>query len=173
MNPNKAIKRWLEACSTAFSKAKAYDYIYPDASTRPEVEYFTYKIMSMDDDDTIPENQNTRTGDTLNRKSSAQWKTEVQIDLHRSEDGMAELARCAMCAKDKNSNIQSIFRRSGVGFVECLGITNETIEQEDRPGLKENYHHRMRCVFNDRLTISFEEKNQVVDAVNIYMADWD
>lgn len=172
MNPNKAIRPWLEACSSVFGKAKAYDYTFPDAATRPEKEYFTYQIMRMDPPDELPEGRNSRTGDILNRKTSAQWETTVQIDLHMSQDGMAELARCAMVARSDNQNIKDMFHRAGVAFKEVVDITNETGIQEDQHGLKENYHHRMRCVFTDRLTISFEEANQVVDAVNISMADW-
>jgi hypothetical protein len=105
MNPNTVIKPWLEAVGSNFGNAKAYDYRLADADTRPQHEYFTYKIMSMDEDESLPERKYTRSDNLLHRKIANQWITTVRIDLHRSQNGMVELAKCCMVANDDNPNI--------------------------------------------------------------------
>ena len=169
MNPNTVIRPWLEACSTTFGHAKAYDYRLADADTRPQHEYFTYKIMFMEESDELPERKNKRTGNELHRRALGQWITTVMIDLHKSQNGMMELAQCCIAANDDNPNIKAIFEKDSCAYLDCLSIENLTPEENENSEteLKEKYHHRMLVRFYDNIYIQFDEQNEVVNEVNI------
>ncbi len=46
MNPHKTVKLWILACGKQYGIEKAFEYIWPDASSRPEIMYCTYQFVS-------------------------------------------------------------------------------------------------------------------------------
>jgi hypothetical protein len=178
VNPNKVIKPWLLIVGKQWGCTEAHDYRWSDAQTKQNVEYFTYKMTGMrpaDRTKSTPRwNKKDDEPNTLLRKSRSQWITTVQIDIHRSQDGMAELARVYTAAEDDNPNIMEIFNKHGVGLTgEEPTIQNLTEIQQDDSGLRENYHHRMIINLYENITIELEESNEVVDQINVTLGEWD
>lgn len=167
MNPHTVIRPWLIAVGSLTGIREAHEYRWSDASTRQNVEYFTYQVMSMLPEKTTPQNYHDSEGYTLKRISQESYITTVQIDLHRSENGMVELAQCAIAARDKNENIKAIFRTDSCDFRSCVKIENLTESQDDEFGLSENYHHRMIVEFYDNIRVEFSEENEIVEDIVI------
>jgi hypothetical protein len=175
MNPETVIRPWLRLVGHTWGNTEVHDYRWADASTKPQVEYFTYKIISMVPTGDRPTKHWTPKADntTLNRKSAKQWLTNVQIDLYRSQNGMAELAKCITAAQDDNPTIKKFFNDGGCALRDNEPIQNLTVEVADGEGLRENYHHRVIVRFYEQVSVSFEESNEVVQKVNITLGEWD
>ena len=58
----------------------------------------------------------------------------------------------------------------GCSLSEVLSIENLT--EDDSDDLREHYHMRMVCEFNDKTSISFTEINNVVETINVTLGDW-
>ena len=173
MNPDNVIKKWLRLVGSTWGNTLVCDYRLPDADTRPQVEYFVYRITKMEEGNEKPISDWGKTGTTLSRTSYKQWITTVQIDLHRSQNGMVELAKCITAAKDDNPNIKKIFDSGGVALLDSTDIKNLTEIVNDDEGLKENYHHQVIVRFYENVSISFEESNEVVQEINLTLGEWD
>ncbi len=172
MNPNKVIRPWLQTCGKQFGINEAFDYRWADASTRQQDMYFTYRIIRSVPAQDGTEKKNTKEVDntTLNRITWKQFITTVQVDLHRSQNGMEELAACVIAAHD-HPNIKKTMSENGCSFIGLSAIENLTADTDDE--LIEKYHHRMLVDLYDRVSIEFQESNEVVQTLNVTLGDWD
>ncbi|MCK5610775.1 hypothetical protein KAR91_53375 [Candidatus Pacearchaeota archaeon] len=175
MNPNTAIRPWLRLCGSTWGNTQVHEYRWPDKGTKAQVEYFTYRQIGMEPNGERPVQLWDKKADntTVIRKSSKLWIATYKINLYRSQNGMAELAKCITAAEDDNPTINKFFDDGGLQPFESGEFKNETVEVDDAPGLKENYHHSMIVKFYTNISISFEETNEVVQSVNITPGDWD
>jgi hypothetical protein len=175
MNPEKAIRPWLRLVGSTWGNTQVHEYRWPDASTRRQVEYFTWRQTGLTEAGERPIKlwDKKADGTTVLRKSSKLWIATFKINLYRSQNGMAELAKCITAAKDDNPTIKQFFNDGGMQLFDTEPVQNETVEVADQEGLKENYHHSVIVKFYTNISISFEEKNEVVQSVNVTLGEWD
>lgn len=160
------IRDWLVACGATFGCREVHHYRWPDADTRPEVPYLTYRATRLE-----PERSAIRGAKTSNlegeeehtvlSESHRQFRVNVQVDLYNSEFGIGWLAKCAV-ACEKEQAIKNIFRRSNVGFLDVSGIEDLTEEDDERI----YFHQRMMIVFRTVITHVHKNYNFKVDVVD-------
>jgi hypothetical protein len=172
MNPNTSIRPWLLAVGRQFGINQAHDYQWNDASTRPQEEYFTYRITGARPDQDGAVDQTSDAGNNIaNRSAWQRWVNTIQIDLYRSENGMAELAACIIAAQT-NESIQALFQRSACSFFR-ITENAKNLTEVDSDYRKEDLHHQITVEFYDHPSVSMEEVDAVVDEVIINLSDWD
>lgn len=171
MNPQTTIRPWLLACSVqgGIGAIDAHETSHPDASGKPEHIYFVYNVegakqptkhhpirsRSLPDPD----------GYDVVVSASQQWQTKVVIDLYNSQNGLSELAGCAVAAESsEDTDIQNVLRAGGIEFVAgSAEIENKTT----RDGTRFYYHHRMVCYFNTTEGFRHTKTNHRVDTLDL------
>jgi hypothetical protein len=161
------IRDWLVACGATFGCREVHHYRWPDASSRPEVPYLTYRAIRLVGDGPAVRGAKTSglVGEeehTVNSASNRQFLVQVRIDLYNSEFGMGWLAK-AITAAEKEQAIDDIFRNSNTGFKELVDIEDMTDEDDERI----YYHQRMIAIFWTVITHVHKNYNFKVDTVDI------
>jgi hypothetical protein len=171
MNPKNTIRPWLLACSIQgkIGATEAYETNAPDMSGKPEHIYFVYHV-SVAKQTTKHHPVRSRTlpdpeGYDVVVSASQQWQTKVIVDLYNSENGLSELAGCAVAAEsNEDVDIQKVLRSGGIEFVPgSAEVENKTT----RDGTRFYYHHRMVCYFNTVEGFRHTKTNHRVDTVNL------
>jgi hypothetical protein len=162
MNPDSTIRPWLLACSAQFGIRYAFDHHWPDAETRQREMYFVYKAINTTTDETLflRADSHTEGSNDITRKGCQEHKTIFEITLHNSQNGLYELAACAIGAKMIPA-IQNIFKSKQCAFHETLSINNESFVDNEEV----IYKHVMLCDFYERVELSITEVNAIVDDV--------
>lgn len=174
MNPNSTVRPWLLAVGKQFGIRQAHDFRWPDAKTRPDEMYFTYRLMRTfpvsvghhDLSSVITPPGKGVPGNDVNRSGSKPYHTVVQIDLYNSQDGLYELAAIEVAAH-ASPIIRQLFQSKGVAFFEAE-ITDETTFDDQRV----DYHHRMIATFEENVEVSITEINGQVDDIVLDL-NWD
>ncbi len=165
MNPHTTIRPWLLVCLKQFGCREVHDYRWPDADTRPENIYCTYRMVQSVPVSSTELDLTAEPGayDVTTRRVNA-FETTVQVDLYNSQDGLYELCACGVGA-----NVQKIkeFFEGTCRFKEVSSVTNES-EPDDEVW---NYHHRLICTFNEFVEISITEINAYVEQIDLTIDD--
>jgi hypothetical protein len=164
MDPNTTIKLWLLAVGDEYDIHQAHEYRWPDASTVPQVPYFTFRQVSarfLQDRGA----QNLSTVDaskTVTHRYSREAEQTYRIDLYRSEDGLMELMEAAIAA-EKMPSIMAIFEAGGCSFAGAINFTDETTFDDSEI----DYRHSMTCRFCVNPEFTKDETNGSVDQVDL------
>lgn len=164
MNPNETIKPWLLACGKSLGIREAHEYLWKDASTRPQEPYFVYRTLGTKPDPGLPVERRTLTAEEWDVviAGGRHWPIVVEIRLFRAENGMADLAACA-CAAGIDPDIISIFKRQGVEYKDCIKIDNVSTATATIT----NFEFVMFCVFHTWMGFTHTKFNHRVGSVNI------
>jgi len=171
MNPETSIRPWLLAVGKQFGINQAHEYQWNDASTRPQEMYFTFEIIASTPDQDGAQKTKTKTDHTAHVKYWQRWITTVQIDVFRSQNGMAELAALVIAAENFRS-VQNLFEKSGCSFFQVPDKA-ENMTVIDADSRREDLHHQIIVEFYDHPSVSLSEVNAVVDDFLITFNDWD
>ena len=152
------IKRWLVAVGRTFGCDQAHHVRWPDAKTRPEVPYFTYRVTNAAEDGPAVRGTKTSgiTGEdpyTCDEQTWKQYRITVRIDLYRSEFGLGWLLKAAAAA-EKEQAIKNIFHTSNIGWGRFISATDMTPDDDDE---RLDYHQRM--IVELRTTIVHTQRN--------------
>ncbi len=161
MNPDKTIREWLLVAGKQYGIIEAHDYRWADADTRQQSIYCTYQVMSSVQFHDGVLDDSSITGYTANRVAVQKWISTVQIDIHRSQDGMYELASLAVAAQG-NPEIRALFDDQ-CALIDVLSISNMSTAD----GEEITYHMRMLCRFEHDVIFELSEENAVVDDVDL------
>lgn len=166
MNPDKTLRPWLIACGQHTDKGgilEAHPYRWPDESARREVGYFTYRVVSAMPAQVGKQRNYSAVGDYDAVASARQiWKFTVEIDVHNSQDGMNELARCCIAAMD-DQDIINLLKTNGVAFKQVIQIVDLT---DFTSAERLHYQHRLTCEFNGWLEYSHSKTNERITAID-------
>jgi hypothetical protein len=172
MNPDTAIKPWLETVGRQFGIRRAYNFRHSDPSTGSQEPYFTYRILRA----TPKSAQPVRTNDVSDTDEYAvlwsgwrNYETVVRIRLFREINGVMILAKCADQAQICEP-IKRHFDKSSCAFRGILeDIEDETPDDIDLTSgdCLEFFRQRMDVIFNDTVSSVTKEKNGVVNDIDI------
>lgn len=128
--------------------------------------YFTYEIISTTSDESLylRDDSYTEGSNDITRKGCREHKTAVKITLYNSQNGIYELAACAIGAQ-MSPAIQNIFKAKQCAFHEVLSINSESFIDNE----KVLYKHVMLVDFYERIEISLTDVNGIVDDVLVNM----
>jgi hypothetical protein len=161
------IRKWLVACGATFGCTEVHPYRWPDADTRPEVPYMTYRVMRLLSDG-VAMNGGRTSGvpgeepHTVLSDSMEGFKANVRVELYNSEDGMGWLAKCGVAA-GKEQAVKNIFYKSNIGFLKILDIVDETTWDDERINYKQVLTIQLRTV----IVHEHKNYNALIDSVNI------
>lgn len=168
MNPDSAIRPWLIAAGQQYGIREAYNYRYPDHSTRPCEPYFTYRVLRSRPGERVAERTRTAEMYTAVWTGKRTMETIIRIRLYREVNGVEVLTQCANIAQVAEP-IKRHFLKSGCAFKEIY----EEIEDESPDEIsitdgdfKDQIVQRMDVVFTDDVWGSLKETNGVVETLD-------
>jgi hypothetical protein len=170
MNPDSAVRPWLLSVGKQFGINEAHNHRWADASTRPQVRYFTYKVLSSVPDNDTAFRDNKSDGYAAIWKQWKSHKTTVEIYLHRELNGVEILSQCALAAQCVEP-IKKHFNKSTCSFLKITddGITDETPGELDLSDscYTDKIKQKMTVVFNDTIGVEIRQENAVVETLDI------
>lgn len=169
MNPDTAIRPWLRACGRLFGVNEVHNYHWPDASTRQQEAFFTYRVLRASSGQDGVQTSEAASGYTSTITGWEAHQTVVRVDLYRSINGVQELAKCCVAARF-HEPIKAHFKNSGCAFSRQLTEIEDLTPEYDAltaGDITDQLHQRVDVLFNDNISVSFSETNNVVETVTI------
>lgn len=168
MNPKTTIKPWLLACSDqgGIGAVDAYETSAPEMSENVESIYFVFQVTGGVPTQHIPIERRSlpdSSGWDVEISGFQHWKMQVQVDLYNSQNGLSELAGCAVAA-EKDQEFTDLFKAHGLSF---MGGSAEVRNFTTRDETNFYYHHRMTCCFNTTEGFNHTKTNYRVSSINI------
>ena len=169
MNPDSAIRPWLLAVGAQFGIREAHNYIWADASTRPQEPYFTYRITKGRPTQKSINRDDEADGYTAKHRAWKNHETTVRIKIYREVNGIDILEKCAIAAQ-MDDRIKTHFKKSGCAFREV----SEDIEDESpdsdqltNSDYRDQIRQKMDVVFFDTILVEMSEENGIVETLVI------
>jgi hypothetical protein len=168
MNPKTTIKPWLLACSEqgGIGAVDAYETSAPEMSEELEDIYFVFQVTGGIPTRHTPMEKRSLPdpeGWDVEVSGTQFWKMQVQVDLFNSQNGLSELAGCAVAA-EKDQEFTDLFKAHGLSFV-AGSAEVQNLTTRDETGFY--HHHRMTCHFNTTQGFKHTKTNHRVSAINI------
>ena len=161
MNYENTIRPWVLACMGQFGVKEVHPYRWPDESTRQQEPYVTYTPLSTTPTQACVEDltADPSSGYDVAVRTVREHETRIQIDYYRSENGLYEIAACAVgTAQQKIINLL----KDECAFKTAESITDETTFDDHEI----KYHHRMVVVFREFIEITITDTNADVDQID-------
>lgn len=159
LNPDDFIRPWLIGCGHSLGVHEAHPYRWPDAATRYEVGYFTYRALSG-----VPVKERS---EIINEAKSGDydsiawymqaWIVQYQIDLYNLESGLYDLGGICAAAGKEQAYID-LFKRNGTAWHSAELI--EDLTNYDDAEIK--YHHKLICKFEMQMLHKHEARTNVI-----------
>lgn len=173
MNPKTTIWPWLMLCSKqgGIGAVEAFEIEAPDMSGKEEEIYFTFLVKKgkpFAEAGKAPRPARGKSlpdpaGYDVDVSGSQQWEYRVEIELHNSQNGLAELAGCAVAA-EVDQDLLNLFKGQSVSFVSGSA---EVENLSTRDGAREHHEHKMTCRFNAGAGFTHRKTNHRVETIDL------
>lgn len=155
------IKIWLSACGASFGVREVHMYRWPDAETRPEIQYMTITPVCLLPLGVPLRNTPEVAGYDVTTHSVQQVEVTLRIDLYNDNLGLPHLSWCTIAA-EKEQAIKNVCDQYSMAFKELDGEIEEHTKFDDE---RITYHQSMDVVFRVWLDYAHLNRNHKIDTV--------